>query len=91
MLVGRAFLCTPVHRTTQRARTTRDNQDIHSAAVSAMLLNEFLEEHKKVQEHRQLLVNWKSNATNQEATVRELTTDVTSEAAGRSDPRLMKN
>ena len=42
-------------------------------AVNAMLLNEFLKEHKKVDEQRATIWQLKSNATKQEATMSELT------------------
>jgi hypothetical protein len=42
-------------------------------AVNAMLLNEFLKEHKKVDEQRATIGQLKSNATKQEATISELT------------------
>jgi predicted ribosome quality control (RQC) complex YloA/Tae2 family protein len=38
-------------------------------AVNAMLLNEFLREHRKVQEHEAVIAQVKSNAAKQEATI----------------------
>jgi Chaperone of endosialidase len=44
--------------------------------VNAMLLNEFLKEHKKVEEQHATIVQLKSNAAKQEATINELTKDI---------------
>jgi predicted RNase H-like nuclease (RuvC/YqgF family) len=41
-------------------------------AVNAMLLNEFLKEHRKVQEQEAIIAQVKSNAAKQEATIAEL-------------------
>jgi type I site-specific restriction endonuclease len=41
-------------------------------AVNAMLLNEFLKEHRKVQEQEAIIARVKSNAAKQEATIAEL-------------------
>jgi uncharacterized coiled-coil protein SlyX len=45
-------------------------------AVNAMLLNEFLKEHKKVQEQETTIGQLKSNAAKQEATISELKSDL---------------
>jgi Chaperone of endosialidase len=45
-------------------------------AVNAMLLNEFLKEHKKVGEQQATIVRLKSDATNQQATITELKSTV---------------
>jgi hypothetical protein len=44
--------------------------------VNAMLLNEFLKEHKKVQEQQTTIGQLKSNAANQEVTISELKSDL---------------
>ena len=44
--------------------------------VNAMLLNEFLKEHKKVQEQQTTIGQLKSNAAKQEATISELKSDL---------------
>jgi O-acetylhomoserine/O-acetylserine sulfhydrylase-like pyridoxal-dependent enzyme len=44
--------------------------------VNAMLLNEFLKEHKKVEEQQAAIGQLKSNAARQEATISELKKDV---------------
>jgi Chaperone of endosialidase len=44
--------------------------------VNAMLLNEFLKEHKKVQEQQTTIWQLKSNAAKQEATISELKSDL---------------
>ena len=41
-------------------------------AVNAMLLNEFLKEHRKVEEQEKTIAQVKSNAAKQEATITEL-------------------
>ncbi len=56
-----------------------ENGDIYTVrydAVNAMLLNEFLKEHKKVQEQQTTIGQLKSNAANQEATISELKSDL---------------
>ena len=45
-------------------------------AVNAMLLNEFLKEHKKVEEQQTTIGQLKSNAAKQEATISELKSDL---------------
>ncbi len=45
-------------------------------AVNAMLLNEFLKEHKKVEDQQAAIGQLKSNAAKQEATISELKKDV---------------
>jgi hypothetical protein len=45
-------------------------------AINAMLLNEFLKEHKKVEEQQATIGQLKSNAAKQEATISELKKDV---------------
>jgi hypothetical protein len=45
-------------------------------AVNAMLLNEFLKEHRKVEEQHETIGQLKSNATKQEATISELKKDM---------------
>ena len=49
---------------------------VHYDAVNAMLLNEFLKEHEKVEEQRATIGQLKSNAAKQEATISELKKDV---------------
>jgi septation ring formation regulator EzrA len=44
--------------------------------VNAMLLNEFLKEHKKVQEQQTTIQRLKSNAAKQEAAISELKSDL---------------
>jgi hypothetical protein len=44
--------------------------------INAMLLNEFLKEHKKVQEQQTTIGQLKSNAAKQEATISELKIDL---------------
>ena len=44
-------------------------------AVNAMVLNEFLKEHRKVQEQETIIAQVKSNAANQESTIRQLKKD----------------
>ncbi len=51
------------------------NGDIYTVrydAVNAMLLNEFLKEHRKVEEQEATIAQLKSNAAKQEATITEL-------------------
>ena len=45
-------------------------------AVNAMLLNEFLKEHKKVEKQQATIGQLKSNAAKQDATISELKKDV---------------
>ncbi len=45
-------------------------------AVNAMLLNEFLKEHKKVEEQEATIAQLKSNTAKQDSTVSELKTDI---------------
>ena len=45
-------------------------------AVNAMLLNEFLKEHKKMEEQRETILRLKSDAGKQEATISELKKDM---------------
>jgi methyl-accepting chemotaxis protein len=45
-------------------------------AVNAMLLNEFLKEHRKVEEQQGTIGQLKSNAAKQEATISELSKDM---------------
>ena len=45
-------------------------------AVNAMLLNEFLKEHKKVEEQEAIIQQLKSNAAKEDATINELKKDV---------------
>jgi methyl-accepting chemotaxis protein len=51
------------------------NGDIYTVrydAVNAMLLNEFLKEHRKVEEQEATIAQVKSNAAKQDATITEL-------------------
>ena len=56
---------------------TRDQegkpQTVRYEAVNAMLLNEFLKEHKKVEEQQAMIQQLKSKAAKQEGTISELT------------------
>ncbi len=54
-------------------------------AVNAMLLNEFLKEHGKVQEQDAIIAQVKSNAAKQEATIAELKSGM--ENSHRNDER----
>jgi len=51
-------------------------------AVNAMLLNEFLKEHRKVQEQEATITQLKSSAAKQEATITELKSRVTQQQKG---------
>ena len=51
-------------------------QTVRYEQVNAMLLNEFLKEHKKVQEQQTTIGQLKSNAAKQEATISELKSDL---------------
>ena len=56
-----------------------DNGEIYTVryeAVNAMLLNEFLKEHRKVEEQQGTIGQLKSNAAKQEATISELKKDM---------------
>jgi len=46
-------------------------------AVNAMLLNEFLKEHRRVQEQQTTITQIKANAANQEATIAQLRSTIT--------------
>ena len=56
-----------------------ENGEIYTVryeAVNAMLLNEFIKEHKKVEEQQVTIGQLKSNAAQQETTISELRKDV---------------
>jgi uncharacterized coiled-coil protein SlyX len=51
-------------------------------AVNAMLLNEFLKEHRKVEQQEATITQLKSSASKQEATITELKSTVTQQQKG---------
>ena len=67
-------------------------ESVRYEMVNAMLLNEFLEEHKKAEEQQATIGQLKSNAAQQEATIpSELMKDMgvltaSAQRAGRSNP-----
>src|SRR5205823_6684653 len=64
---------------------TRDDQGkvytVRYEAVNAMLLNEFLKEHRKVEEQEATITQVKSTVTKQEATIAQLKSAVAREEA----------
>lgn len=61
------------------------NGDIYSVrydAVNMMLLNEFLKEHRKVEEQQATITGLKSTAANQEATIAELKSIIAQQQKG---------
>jgi hypothetical protein len=77
----------------------RDPEDgpytVRYEAVNAMLLNEFLKEHKKVEEQEKTIVELKSGMTVLTATVKEQAAQIQKVSAqiegGKPPPQVVKN
>ena len=60
----------------------RQPDSVRYEQINVMLLNEFLKEHKKVEEQQATIEQLKSNAAKQEATISELKKDMGVVTAG---------
>ena len=57
-------------------------ESVHYSAINAMLLNEFLKEHKKVEKQEACITELSSNATKQDAIIAELKSTITRQQDG---------